>query len=142
MDKIVNPNDVNRIVANTVFKGVFTSENDIRIDGKLEGQIESKGKLVVGPTGVIDGKIVANNADFGGTMNKGSFEIYDTLCLQAGCKVDGDMLFRRIQIELDAKVNGKCRVMDGKKPVPAPAPTPAPDAKLIQEAAQKKNQPQ
>ena len=48
MDREVNPNDVNRIVSDTVFKGVFTSENDIRIDGNLEGEVESKGKLVVG----------------------------------------------------------------------------------------------
>lgn len=122
MDRSVNPNDVNRIAANTVFKGVFTSDNDIRIDGKLEGQIESKGKLVVGETGVIDGKIIANNADFAGTMTKGSFQIFDTLSLKSGCKVDGDLCFKRIQIELDAKVNGKCRVIEEKKVTPVIAP--------------------
>ena len=122
MDRDTNPNEVNRIVSDTVFKGVFTSENDIRIDGMLEGEIESKGKLVVGQTGVVDGKIVARNADFGGTMNKGSFQIFDTLSLQAGSYVNGDMLFSRIQIELDAKVNGKCQVMEEKKTAPTPTP--------------------
>lgn len=121
MDKEVNPNDVNRIVSDTVFKGVFTSENDIRIDGNLEGEVESKGKLVVGQTGVIDGKITANNADFSGTMTKGSFRIFDTLSLKAGCTVNGDLNFKRIQIELDAKVNGKCRVIEEKKPAFSPA---------------------
>ena len=122
MDREVNPNDVNRIVSDTVFKGVFTSENDIRIDGNLEGEVESKGKLVVGQTGVIDGKITANNADFSGTMTKGSFRIFDTLSLKAGCTVNGDLNFKRIQIELDAKVNGKCRVIEEKKPAFSPAP--------------------
>ncbi|MBO6097734.1 MAG: polymer-forming cytoskeletal protein [Bacteroidales bacterium] len=102
MDRVVNPNEVNRIAANTVFKGTFTSENDIRMDGRIEGEIVSEGKLVVGPTGVIDGKIKAVNTDFGGTMTKGSFEIYDTLCFKGGSKVNGDMSFKRIQIEMDA----------------------------------------
>ena len=121
MDREVNSNDVNRIVSETVFKGVFTSENDIRIDGHLEGEVESRGKLVVGQTGVIDGKIVANNADFGGTMTKGSFRV-DTLSLKSGCTVNGDLCFKRIQIELDAKVNGTCRMMEEKKPAFSPAP--------------------
>jgi len=108
----VNPNEVNRIAANTVFKGTFTSENDIRVDGKLEGEIVSLGKVVVGPTGVIDGKITATNADFSGTMTKGSFQIHDTLCFKEGSKVNGDMQFKRIQIELDAKVTGTFRVID------------------------------
>lgn len=114
MDKVVNPNDVNRITSNTAFKGTFTSENDIRVDGKLEGEIVSQGKVVVGPTGVIDGKITATNADFSGTMTKGSFQIHDTLCFKEGSKVNGDMQFKRIQIELDAKVTGTFRVIDQK----------------------------
>ncbi len=135
MDRDVNPNDVNRIVSDTVFKGVFTSDNDIRIDGNLEGEVESKGKLVVGQTGVIDGKIVADNVDFGGTMTKGSFQVLDTLSLKSGCSVNGDLCFKRIQIELDAKVNGKCRVIEEKKPAFSPAPQTEAPAQEAQKKA-------
>ena len=111
MENTVNVNDVSRIAAGTVFKGELTSPGDIRIDGEFDGKIFSKGRVVVGEKAKFKGEIVCVNLDFYGTM-KGNVIVKDTLTLKSGCKVDGDLNTKRLQIELDSKFNGTCRMTD------------------------------
>jgi cytoskeletal protein CcmA (bactofilin family) len=107
----VNVNEVSRISAGTVFKGELTSPGDIRIDGEFEGRIFSKGRVVVGEKAKVKGDIVCINVDFCGTMT-GNFFVKETLTLKAGCQVHGDLNVKRLQVELDAKFNGSCRMID------------------------------
>ena len=107
----VNVNEVSRISAGTVFKGELTSPGDIRIDGEFEGRIFSKGRVVVGEKAKVKGDIVCINVDFCGTMT-GNFFVKETLTLKSGCQVDGDLNVKRLQVELDAKFNGSCRMID------------------------------
>ena len=111
MDNTVNVNEVSRISAGTVFKGELTSPGDIRIDGEFEGKIFSKGRVVVGEKAKVKGDIICINVDFCGTMT-GNFFVKDTLTLKKGCKVDGDLNVKRLQVELDASFNGSCRMID------------------------------
>jgi len=126
-------NEVSRISAGTVFKGEITSPNDIRIDGTFEGKVYSKGRVVVGEKAVVKGDIVCQNVDFWGKMS-GNFYVKDTLSLKSGCTVDGDLHIKRLQVELDAKFNGNCKMiteaefdklageLTGVKPAPVAAP--------------------
>ena len=61
----------------------------------------------------------------------------DTLSLKPGSSVDGDLRYKRLQVDLDAKFNGNCRVLSEKEfeqvaktdAVKAPVqPKPAPKA--------------
>lgn len=119
-----NLNEVTRIAAGTVFKGEIISTNDIRIDGRFEGKLESKGRVVAGEDAVVNGDIISNNVDFSGTMDKGTLFVKDTLSLKSGCSVNGDLRFKRLQVELDAKINGTCQVIT-EKSAAAPAAAPA-----------------
>ena len=115
MDTNVNMNEISRICAGTVFKGEISSSNDIRIDGEFNGTINSKGRLVVGEKATVNGDVICTNVDFSGTMSKGTFYVADTLALKGGCSVDGDLRFKRLQVDLDAKINGNLRVLtDGE----------------------------
>lgn len=132
----VNINEVSRISAGTVFKGEITSPNDIRIDGTFEGKVYSKGRVVVGDKAVVKGDIICQNVDFWGKMT-GNFYVKDTLSLKSGCIVDGDLHVKRLQVELDAKFNGNCKMISesefdklaseitGIRPAPQPAAAPA-----------------
>lgn len=111
MDNTVNQNDVSRIAQSTVFKGEFTSSNDVRIDGVFDGRIQSNGRLVVGENAIVNGEVVCNNVDFSGRMSQGTFWVKDTLALKAGSSVDGDLRFQRLQVDLDARINGNCRLL-------------------------------
>ena len=125
MDTNTNLNDVNRIALGTVFKGQITSVNDIRIDGRFEGRLESKKRLVVGEHAVVNGDIISNNVDFSGTMSSGTLYVEDTLSLKSGCSVNGDLRFKRLQVELDAVINGTCHVIGDKDTKPLSPATPA-----------------
>ena len=106
----INNNDVSRISAGTIFKGEISTPNDIRIDGTFDGQIYAKGRVTAGSKAVINGNVVGQNVEFSGTM-KGNFYVKDTLSLKANCEVTGDLHVKRLQVELDAKFNGNCRML-------------------------------
>ena len=110
MEPTVNVNEVSRISAGTVIKGEISSPNDIRIDGNFEGKVYSKGRVVVGEKAVVKGDIVCQNVDFWGKM-EGNFYVKDTMSLKGGCIVAGDLNIRRLQVELDAKFNGNCKMI-------------------------------
>lgn len=110
MESSINVNDVSRISAGTIFKGEISSPNDIRIDGRVEGKVFSTGRVVVGEKAVVEGDVICQNVDFCGSM-KGNFYVKDTLSLKSGCTVDGDLNVRRLQVELDARFNGCCKMI-------------------------------
>ena len=109
-DQFVNVNEVSRVSSGTIIKGEMSSPNDIRIDGTFEGKIFSNGKVVVGEKAVVTGDIICTNVDFWGKM-RGNFSVKDTLSLKDTCNVEGDLHIKRLQIELDAKFNGTCRMI-------------------------------
>lgn len=110
MENTLNVNEVSRISAGTVFKGEITSPCDIRIDGVFEGTVCSKGRVMVGDKASVKGDIICQNVEFCGTM-AGNFYVKETLTLKSGCKVDGDLHVKRLQVELDAQFNGSCRMI-------------------------------
>ena len=48
---------VNRIVEGTIFEGNIQSMSNMRVDGTFEGDIVTKGRLVVGPKGIIKAEV-------------------------------------------------------------------------------------
>src|SRR5215204_6461803 len=52
----------------TVLQGDVNSENDLRIDGTIQGNVLSSAKVVVGPTGCIEGNIHGKQADITGKV--------------------------------------------------------------------------
>ena len=103
--------DVSRISAGTLVKGEIQAPGDIRIDGTFDGKLISKGRVVVGEKAALTGDVICQNMDFCGTM-KGNFYVKDTLNLKAGCIVDGDLHIKRLQVELGARFNGNCHMLE------------------------------
>lgn len=110
MEPTVSVNDISRISAGTTVKGEISSPLDIRIDGTFDGKVYSKGRVVVGEKAVIKGDIICQNVDFWGMMT-GNFYVKDTLSLKSGCTVNGDLHVKRLQVDLDAKFNGNCKMI-------------------------------
>jgi cytoskeletal protein CcmA (bactofilin family) len=100
---------INLIGAGTTIKGEIKSNGDIRIDGTLTGQVYSKGKVVVGNTGIIDGEIYCQNADFSGTINA-KVEVSELLTLKATSKLSGEVTTNKLAIEPGAKFTGSCNM--------------------------------
>jgi cytoskeletal protein CcmA (bactofilin family) len=98
---------VNIIGAGTSIEGDINTNGDMRIDGSLTGTINVKGKLVVGPTGVVEGEIICQNADVSGTI-KGKIGVAELLSLKSSSKLNGDIITNKIAIEPGATFTGSC----------------------------------
>ncbi|MBP6072448.1 MAG: polymer-forming cytoskeletal protein [Flavobacterium sp.] len=107
----------NRIVEGTAIKGNILSSADFRLDGQLLGDFQSKGKLVVGPTGSVMGNIICENCDIEGKF-EGKIQVLETLTLKEGAFVKGEVICGKLSIEPGATFNASCD-MRSSKPTPA-----------------------
>lgn len=111
---------INLVGSGTTIKGDVFSSGDIRIDGTITGFLESKGKVVVGSTGVIEGDVVCQNADISGNV-RAKISVTDLLTLKASSRITGDILTGKLAIEPGAIFTGSC-TMDKPKPGIMPKP--------------------
>ena len=101
---------INLLGSGTVVKGEIKLNGDFRIDGMFIGSINCKGKVVVGTTGVIEGEIICQNADFSGEV-KATVKVAELLTMKESAKFTGDITTNKLAIEPGAKFSGNC-VMD------------------------------
>jgi cytoskeletal protein CcmA (bactofilin family) len=106
-NKEVEVPSINLLSAGTEVKGEIKLSGDFRIDGTFSGTINCKGKVVVGPTGCIDGEIICQNADFSGEV-KAIVRVAELLTLKETAKFTGDITTNKISIEPGAKFSGNC----------------------------------
>lgn len=102
----------NRIEKNTKIKGDIISEADFRIDGKLDGNVKTSGKVVIGKGGYIHGKVECVNADIEGNFN-GELLVSDLLSLKASAVIEGTVSVSKLAVEPGATFNAAC-TMKGK----------------------------
>jgi cytoskeletal protein CcmA (bactofilin family) len=102
---------INLLGSGTMVKGEIKLNGDFRIDGTFIGSIQCKGKVVVGPTGMIEGEINCQNADFSGEI-KATVKVAELLTLKESAKFTGDITTNKLAIEPGAKFSGNC-VMEG-----------------------------
>ncbi|MCW5514624.1 polymer-forming cytoskeletal protein [Muriicola sp. Z0-33] len=102
----------NRIEKNTKIKGDIISEADFRIDGKLDGNVKTSGKVVIGKGGYIHGKVECVNADIEGSFN-GELTVSDLLSLKASAVIEGNVTVSKLAVEPGATFNASC-TMKGK----------------------------
>lgn len=105
---------INLVGTGTTIKGEIFSNGDIRIDGTIIGTVESKGKVVVGNTGLVEGDIICQNADFSGNI-KARVEVSELLTLKASAKLFGEIITSKLAIEPGAIFTGSCTM---EKPQP------------------------
>jgi cytoskeletal protein CcmA (bactofilin family) len=98
---------INILGPGAVVKGEIHVNGDFRIDGTLNGSIQCKGKIVVGPTGKIDGEIQCQNADFSGEVTA-SVRVAELLTLKETARFSGDISTGKLAIEPGAKFSGTC----------------------------------
>jgi len=102
---------VNLIANGTTFKGDIQTDSDLRIDGVLNGTIQSKGKVIIGETGHMEGEIQCKDADISGKVNA-NLKIAESLTLKSSAKVNGEVLTKKLSIEEGAIFTANCRMDD------------------------------
>ena len=104
-------NTINLISTGTDITGDVKSNGDIRIDGTLTGNLNTKGKVVIGPTGKISGEVICKNSEVSG-MVEGKIIVGQLLNLKASSKILGDIDTAKLSIEPGAVFTGTCKMSD------------------------------
>lgn len=97
----------NQIMSGTTLTGDVVCDGNIRIDGTLHGNLVAKGKVVVGPSGIVDGEINCQNADISGSV-RAKVTVAELLTLKSTAKLTGDISTNKLAIEPGANFSGAC----------------------------------
>jgi len=108
-----NTNKINMISAGTTIEGNISSSENIRFDGNLVGNLNTRGKVFIGQTGKVTGEIRCKNCEVEGVID-GKVVVEELLSLRAVSKLYGEIKTGKLAIEPGATFTGKCD-MGGKK---------------------------
>lgn len=108
----VNNGKINSIMEGTSIVGEVSSDSNIRIDGRVKGTINVRGRLIVGTSGVVEGDVTCQSSDIEGTVN-GKITCADLLSLKATAKLSGDINTKKLAIEPGAIFTGNCSMGGG-----------------------------
>lgn len=97
----------NRVLAGTSIEGEINSDGDIRIDGRLKGQINISGKLVIGENGKVEGEVRCTNANVSGSL-EGKVQVVELLSLASSARIKGDVITGKLAVEPGAEFTGSC----------------------------------
>lgn len=115
--------DVGHIGKSVVIRGELTGNEDLYLDGDIEGTIDLRDhKLVIGPNGKIKAGITAREVVVHGRL-EGNIAATDRVELKKSCTLIGDVSTQRIIIEDGAFFKGAIDIREGsqRKPVAAAA---------------------
>lgn len=102
---------INLISNGTEITGDIKSNGDIRVDGSLTGNLSTKGKVVIGPTGKVKGEVNCRNSEVSGVI-EGKISVGQLLNLKASSKILGDIVTSKLSIEPGARFTGTCKMSD------------------------------
>jgi excisionase family DNA binding protein len=88
----------------------FKDPVNLRINGKFEGNLETKGNLTLGQTAIILADIIGDNIVIGGRV-KGKIVARERLTLLPSAIVEGDIYPAKLNIAEGAILEGGCSML-------------------------------
>ena len=92
-----------------VFKGDLEFTGGLRVDGHIKGNViakdDSNSTVVVSESGEIEGNISVPHVVVNGTIN-GNIKSAGRVELQAKSRINGDVHYKAVEMELGASING------------------------------------
>jgi len=90
-------------------KGLVKFLNELRIDGEIEGTIDSAGTLTLGEHALVRGEIRTKAVKVRGTV-EGNIFVTERCELQAGCTLRGGIEAPRLIVDENATFVGSAKV--------------------------------
>ncbi|MGI6093406.1 MAG: polymer-forming cytoskeletal protein [Veillonellaceae bacterium] len=95
----------------TTVKGSISAKGSVRVDGTLEGELETKATAVIGQNGKAMAQITAANATIAGFV-KGNVSVSGRLELLPTAKLYGDIKVGALIIGEGAVFKGACQMLN------------------------------
>jgi cytoskeletal protein CcmA (bactofilin family) len=86
--------------------GQLESDEDIQIDGHIEGDIKAR-KVIIGAGATVKGTVSGDDVEVSGTVT-GKIEAA-SVTLSKSARMSGDVVHKALQIEKGAYIDGHCR---------------------------------
>ncbi|TXB63034.1 bactofilin family protein [Phaeodactylibacter luteus] len=103
---------LNSLVKGTVVEGTVKSESDIRVDGTIKGTLHCDAKVIIGPTGYVEGEIRCQNAVVEGKF-EGSIQVAELLNIRESASVSGEVSTEKLIVQSGATFNVTCSMGGG-----------------------------
>ena len=113
-DKQPQVSERNIIGKNTSIVGDISSEGDFRIDGSVQGTIKTLGRVIIGKSGSVSGKVECNNAEVEGKFS-GELNVSSLLTLKSTASISGDVIISKLSVEPGAEFNATCAMKGSVK---------------------------
>ena len=110
---------LNLLSESILVEGDIQTTRDIRIDGTLVGTVRTNGRLILGSSSRVTGKINSPNIDVFG-MVEGDVVSTGTVILRAESRVKGNITATTLIVETGAIFNGNSNMMMQKGEVARP----------------------
>ncbi len=104
----------NIIAHGTRIVGDIESKGPFRIDGSVEGNVRTEGKVVIGKAGNVTGTLEGVNVDVEGKFS-GKLLIKGTLSLKSSAHIEGEVQVSKLAVEPGATFNATCSMKGAVK---------------------------
>jgi len=106
LDTVVGPD--------TSVKGDFRVAGSLRLDGSVEGRMDVSDTLLTGPRSLLKGDVHCRDAVIAGRIEGGIFAA-ETVELQSGAQVFGNITCRGLVIQRDCFFEGTCSMSEARR---------------------------
>ena len=109
------------IAEQCTLEGDLTTQNSIKVDGRIQGTLRAEGRAIIGETGVVKGDVHAADLLVLGRLEGNVFA--QRLHLQATANIHGNITTESLQVDQGARYHGSVSMKDdGATVVPFAAP--------------------
>ena len=102
-------NALNSLVKGTEVEGKVSAKSDIRVDGTIKGSLDCSAKVIIGPTGYIEGQINCANAIIEGRF-EGTIVVKELLNVRKTAVINGEITTSKLIVEAGAIFNVSCHM--------------------------------
>ena len=113
---------LNLLSEGVIVEGNIQTPRDIRIDGTLVGTVNADGRLILGPSSHVTGKVNSPNIDVFGSV-EGDIVSTGIVVLRAKSNVKGTTSTATMVVEAGAVFNGESNMIASTKGVVRPETT-------------------
>ena len=90
-------------------EGKVKATTDIRIDGTIKGDLLCDAKVIIGPSGVVEGTVKCQNAMIEGRFD-GILSVAELLNIRETAKVVGEVTYGKLIVQSGAVISGTYKV--------------------------------
>ncbi len=112
-------NALNSLVRGTIVEGSIVAENDIRIDGIIRGTLTCSAKVIIGPSGLIDGEVKCQNAVIEGKFY-GKLRVAELLSVKESAEIVAEVTTSKLSVAPGAIFDVTCKMKTESKPQQKP----------------------